>query len=415
MHIGLLVATMLALPNAVLAAPFPPPAVHREAKGDIIIDSIMNGADFGLFPYANLTPGPKGTLFTTAADGCIANIFGCVIELAPEGSWYNINLVYAFQSSGDGYQPVDAPQLRSDGSLVLTTLSGGPAFTGTISILTPHASFYSNTVVYAFKYGTDGGYPLADLASDHHGGYVGVTNQAGDPSCGCGVVYRIVPSGSTFTFGVIHAFVGGTDGSLPEYSSTPMVDKHGTVFGTTPYGGANGDGVVYSLTPGKSGQYTEKILYAFSGPDGSSPNTSLVEDASGNLFGTTTTGGANGIGTIFELSPAGSSYTETVLHSFSGPEGSGPDAGLVSDPHGNLYGTAVQGGNPACNASGSMGCGVAYEFDPTTRKVHVLHAFVGGYDGQFPDTTLLLSKAGIFGTTQRGGFGGAGTAYELPR
>jgi uncharacterized repeat protein (TIGR03803 family) len=193
-----------------------------------------------------------------------------------------------------------------------------------------------------------------------------------------------------------------------------LLDPSGNLYGTTVYGGdtACGDplgcGTVFELN--KSGR--EKVLYKFTGdPDGLYPGGPLVRDGAGNLYGITQLGGTAGLGTVFKIDINGK---ETILYSFTGgSDGCAPDAGLILDAAGNLYGVAPQGGAGFCNS----GLGVVYELDMTGKQT-VLHTFGGG-DGAFPSSVLLLDSAGnLYGTTQAGGGsivcgGGCGTVFEL--
>jgi uncharacterized repeat protein (TIGR03803 family) len=163
---------------------------------------------------------------------------------------------------------------------------------------------------------------------------------------------------------------------------------------------------------------TYKVLYKFTGgADGASPN-GLILDKLGNLYGTTSAGGATGNGTVFKLEPLpGGTWKETVLHSFSGPDGASPAAGLVSDASGNLYGTTWQGGSSCMFFEN--GCGVVFKLRPKsdgTWAESVLHKFKGGFDGATPFGGVILDKAGnLYGTTESLGSGGAGDVFQLKR
>ena len=154
---------------------------------------------------------------------------------------------------------------------------------------------------------------------------------------------------------------------------------------------------------------TERILHSFSGgpSDGADPNAGLIVDSAGNLFGTTDGGGAKGLGTVFEISPNG---TETILHSFAGgpTDGANPVAGLVMDSAGNLYGTTDGGG--------AKGQGTVFEISPNGTET-ILHSFAGGTaDGANPVAGLLMDSAGnLYGTTVNGGAKGLGTVFEIGR
>jgi uncharacterized repeat protein (TIGR03803 family) len=184
-------------------------------------------------------------------------------------------------------------------------------------------------------------------------------------------------------------------------------DKAGNLYGTTLQGsplnciGTGGCGVVFKLdTTG-----TETVLHTFVGPDGTYPIGDLVRDKAGNLYGTTYAGGTYGEGTVFKLDTTG---TETVLYSFTGlADGAVPRAGLVRDKAGNLYGTTVEGGNLSCS------CGVVFKLDPAGGET-LLHTFTGGADGGILYGGLVRDKAGnLYGTTANGGASGAGTVFKL--
>ena len=225
-----------------------------------------------------------------------------------------------------------------------------------------------------------------------------------------GAVYTNIVVGATLTglsyagsHRPIYAFGSGTAGDgMSPYGSLVM-DTAGNLYGTTSGGGAAGMGTVYRITP--SG--TESVIYSFKGgTDGQAPQAGLCIDAAGNLYGTTTSGGTNKAGTVFELSAAG---TESVLHHFTGgTDGSEPLGGLVLDAAGNLYGTTLLGG-------GSANVGVVFELVPSTGVLTVLHAFgsVTG-DGTYPSATLLLDPSGnLYGTTEFGGSGSGGTVFKV--
>jgi uncharacterized repeat protein (TIGR03803 family) len=188
------------------------------------------------------------------------------------------------------------------------------------------------TVLYSFTGDKEGGNPFASLIADSSGNLYGTASQ-GYPS-NQGTVFKLSLGG---TYTVLHAFAGGSDGNFPTAS---LIASSGNLYGTTLYGGGcSSCGVVFKLSP--SGTYT--VLHSFTGgSDGIAPYAGLIADSSGNLYGTTTGGGASGKGTVFKLSPSG---TETVLHSFTGgSDGNIPFGGLIADSSGNLYGTTENGG-----------------------------------------------------------------------
>jgi uncharacterized repeat protein (TIGR03803 family) len=163
---------------------------------------------------------------------------------------------------------------------------------------------------------------------------------------GNGVVFELTPTAvGEWDFRTLYSFRGQPDGSFP-YGALLRASS-GKLYGTTYYGGQNGIGSVYELTPRPTGEWVEKVIYSFqNGTDGNSPISNLVRDAAGNLFGTTSEGGL-GSGTIFKLSPIGGGHwTETVVHAFEGPpDGGFSYNGMVVDPFGNFYGATVHGGD----------------------------------------------------------------------
>jgi uncharacterized repeat protein (TIGR03803 family) len=207
---------------------------------------------------------------------------------------------------------------------------------------------------------------------------------------------------------VLHSF-NGKNGSTP-YAGL-IFDAAGNLYGSTFSGGAYGDGTVFELTPETGGGWTETVLHSFNGNDGSAPYAGLIFDAAGNLYGTTYGGGAYGDGTVFELTPeAGGGWTETLLHTFNGNDGQFTYAGLIFDTASNLYGTTLSGG--------AHGNGTVFELTPEAGgswTETVLHNFYdNGKDGNNPYASLIFDTAGsLYGTTYGGGVYGDGTVFEL--
>jgi len=206
-------------------------------------------------------------------------------------------------------------------------------------------------VLHSFDYGTsDGSAPRGELTFDAAGNLYGTTSWGGYyPGYGNGgIVYKLAPNpDGTWTESPLYNF-NGTGGADPVAGMT--FDAAGNLFGTAPQGGASaacfdGCGVVYKLAPNPDGTWTESPLYNFKGgTDGASPDSSLVFDAAGNLYGTTSGGGCDGFGVVFKLSRTSSGWHETLLHTFSG-YGAYPLGSLIMDAAGNLYGTASSGSN----------------------------------------------------------------------
>ncbi len=260
------------------------------------------------------------------------------------------------------------------------------------------------TVLHTFTGGADGANPMSELIRDSAGNLYGTTQNGGSTTfCGgfgCGTVFKIDSHGNET---VLYSFTGGADGTAP--LGGVIRDAAGNLYGTTTGGGASGWGTVFKLD--KNGN--ESTLYTFTGlADGGSPTGSLVRDAAGNLYGTTVGGGnfncvqgfGGSCGTVFKLEPNG---TETPLYAFAGTtDGSMPFAGVVMDGAGNLYGTAFNGGHEDANSLCDVfGCGTVFKID-TTGAFHVLYTFLGGNDGDEPRGPVALDPAGnVYGTTFR--------------
>jgi uncharacterized repeat protein (TIGR03803 family) len=265
-----------------------------------------------------------------------------------------------------------------------------------------------------YKFGSDGSYPAGDLTFDQHGNIYGTTSQGGGGDCtdflheyiGCGTVYELAPSGSQFE--VLYAFQGPSDnyadGVFPE--SGVIFDAAGNLYGTAARGGLggyNGHGVVYELTPA-TGAWSQSVLYSFTGgTDGSISVGGLVFDSAGNLYGTTVhNSGINGGGTAYELSSSKGSWSLSSLYSFSGNGGS--VASLVMDAAGNLYGTTEQ--------DGTHGYGSVFKLTPASGgwTYSSLHDFTGGTDGGYPASNVVFDRNGnLYGTASSGGLSGCGS------
>jgi len=272
-------------------------------------------------------------------------------------------------------------------------------------------------VAHAFT-ASEGYHPYAGLVSDAKGNMFGAQSSGGTGCApfGCGTIFKMAPGGSVT---VLYQFLGGNDGASPV--STLVRDKQGNLYGTTTSGGSsgcggNGCGTVFELTP--DGQ--ETLLHAFTGgTDGQSPYGGLAIDRHGNLFGTAFGGGNagcgehGGCGTVFEITSGGAF---SVLHAFTaGSDGAFPNGGATVDAHGDVYGTTEAGGGGNCQNGDVGGCGAIFEIGAGGAET-VLYAFTGAADGDFPEASPIVDKAGnLYGTTFFGGSGQCqcGTVYEL--
>lgn len=307
-----------------------------------------DGAD----PSGGLVRDAAGNLYGTTAGGGFGN--GVVFKLDTTGKE---TVLHRF-SVTDGTGPGGGLVRDAAGNLYGTTSYGSAFGWGTVFKLTPTSSGWKETVLHSFRgYPTDGGNPPGGLIRDVAGNLYGTTSEGGSGPCtiyqsGCGVIFKVSTTGEET---VLHSFAGyPTDGSTP-YSWLAR-DSAGNLYGTTSDGGAYGDGAVFKLdTTGN-----ESLLYSFTGgADGANPGAGLFRDAAGNLYGTTESGGPrgcySGCGVIFKLDTTG---RETVLHSFDGTDGAFPSGSLWRDAAGNFYGTTPYGGPGVC------ACGVVFKLTP---------------------------------------------------
>jgi uncharacterized repeat protein (TIGR03803 family) len=279
-------------------------------------------------------------------------------------------------------------------------------------------------VLWAFENWRDGAHPWGTLVFDKAGNLYGTTQFGGDPTCGpegkggCGTVFRLAPrTDGTWKEQVIHHFTGSPDGAWP-YTGV-IVDATGNLFGTTASGGGNvgfGDGVVFELSPVVGG-WTETLLHTFGSHwgDGLGPQGLLTMDKRGKLYGTTYHGlNPCRYGIVFRLAPnRQGGWTERKLHCFSDPnDGTYPIAGVTLDNAGNLFGTSYLGGDAGTNC-----CGTAFQltFSGKSWTENIVHHFsANGGDGVFPVAGLVSDKNGnIYGTTSSGGLFGAGAVYVI--
>ena len=287
----------------------------------------VNGTD-GAYPVASLVM-YKGNLYGTTVEGGTYNIDGTVFELRHTTLGWRETILHSFGASGDGSQPYCTLTLDTTGNLYGTTYYGGAHSYGTVFELTPSGT---EKILWSFRNGTDGANPIAGVVM-YNGNLYGTTENGG--AYGYGTVFKLTPSG---TEKILWSFRNGTDGAYPVAG---LVVYKGNLYGTTANGGAYGDGTVFKVT--LSG--AEAILHSFDNNDidGINPYAGLVV-YNGNLYGTTANGGGTGsaAGIVFEMSPSG---TEKILHTFGGsPDGSFPWGGVVFDTSGNLYGTTFSGG-----------------------------------------------------------------------
>ncbi|MGC2112385.1 MAG: choice-of-anchor tandem repeat GloVer-containing protein [Candidatus Korobacteraceae bacterium] len=387
-----------------------------------------SGTD-GAYPDAGLIADGSGNLYGTTYGGGSRGA-GTVFELSPaEGGGWTEKVLHNFGSGNDGAYPEAALIFDANGNLYGTTDSGGiHVYYGTVFELSPReGGGWTERVLHSFGSGLDGRYP-SGVVLDANGNLYGTTALGGshyDCTGGCGTVFEILPRGDgSWTEKLLHSFGTDSEGQYPD--SALIFDAAGNLYGTTDGGGIHDDGTLFELSPREDGSWTNKVLHSFNnnGRDGWSPGGGLIFDAAGNLYGTTYYGGihaaSGGYGTVFELLlRQDGSWTEKILHSFNfnGVDGAYPDAALVFDAQGNLYGTTAGGGSHACPDTGNN-CGTVFEMSPRgdgTFTERVLHNFNNdGHDGIVPQAGLTFDAAGnLYGTTYQGGTHGEGTVFEV--
>lgn len=335
--------------------------------GDGVVQ-LLGGND-GKYPYGGVTLDAKGNLYGTTVSGGSGGI-----------------------CSGDGC--------------------------GTIFKLTRSGKSWEESVLYNFTGGNDGSGPGGGVVFDKQGNLYGTTPDGGKANAcggnGCGVVYQLMPTkGGKWRQRVIHSFTGGNDGSTGSLGLL-LLDQAGDLYGVAEEGGAHGAGTAFELSPSSGGKWTMSTLHGFKGmPHAGSPYGGLISDAAGNLYGTTYYGGANGLGSVFKLAPdSKGKWSESVLYSFkTGTDGNSPTSTLVFDAQGNLYGTTSAGGD-------TNGDGTVFKLTPTSDgkwKQSVVHRFKNSPgDGANPYYGLTLDKAGnLYGTTAIGGAQGQGVIFEI--
>lgn len=397
------------------------------ASGEWKETTLTNFADGNGGPEVGLTADGAGNFYGTTNFGG-AYGFGTIYELAPAGGGnWTVTILYNFTtglvSSGRGFGASPSNLIFDGaGNLYGETGYGGTSGNGAVFELSPSSGgSWTKKDLYDFNGGTDGSSPLGGLIFDEAGNLYGTTKTGGNGTgChrdACGTVFELSPSGVSWSKTILYNFQGGAnDGATPVAGL--VLDQAGNLYGTTLTGGIDGGnncgtgcGSMFEISPSGAG-WKETFVHLFSEShgDGGLPEAGLIIDHAGNLFGTTYTGGSHnlncglGCGTVFEFSPgAGGGLTETVIYDFPGPT-SGPLAGLVMDAAGNLYGTNTGSVFELSSASGGA-------WNETT-----LHTFggTGSGDGSDPLGSLILDGVGnLYGTTAGGGTSGGGAVFEI--
>ena len=376
----------------------------------------FSGSD-GSSPIYGLTPDQGGNLYGVAEYGGASH--GVVFKLTHAHSGWVLNPLYEFRGGADGATPHAGVVFGHDGVLYGTTVFGGNqgesecvGGCGVVFSLRPQPtrpptplSPWLEKPLYAFNLFNDGNSPYSGVTFDQAGNMYGTTFLGGGGCCD-GTVYELQPSGGGWAKSTVHSFVGGDNDGLEPIAGVTL-DKSGNLYGVTIGGGPGDWGVVYELSPYGSG-WTESLLYIFQNNDldGAGPYGGLIFDNAGNIFGTTTVGGQGFGGTVFELSPSNGGWKFKVLYSF--PGGNGPHDKLTMDAAGNLYGTTHE--------DGAYGYGNVFKLSPAQGggwTYTSLYDFTNGNDGGTPYGGVILDASGNLYGTASGGAQNNGVIYEI--
>ncbi len=354
-----------------------------------------------------------GVIFDSAG-----NLYGAnsneIYELSPQAGLWKQTILYSFTTDEE---PLCNLVFDSASNLYGVTISGRNGDLGTVFELKNSGSgTWTEETLFTFPLGGKlGGSPYGSLIFDAAGNLYGTTFYGGaygltSQNTG-GTVFELVHrSDGGWAEKVLHSFGNGSDGIEP-YANL-IFDAAGNLYGTTTHGGAYGAGIAFELMPQAGGGWREKILHNFgNGSDGQFPYTGLTLDASGNLYGSTTNGGTYNGGTAFELIPqAGGGWKEKILHHFGNTgDGSYVSSALIFDSAGNAYGNTFFGG--------AYSGGIVFELTPHSNGAwseKILHAFGNGSDGWGALSNVTFGPSGnLFGTTQSGGTSEGGIVWEV--
>ena len=331
---------------------------HRGSGWTINPVYTFSNASNGANPEAGVIVGPNGSLYGTtiyggtSGSGTVFNLrpsaTACVAVLCP---WQE-TVLYSFLNGGDGAYPGYGNLIFQAGDIYGSTAGGGNSGLGTVYELMPSGDGWTESVLHSFS-GSDGATPFSGVLFDSSGNLYGTTTAGGTGNAG--TVFKMTySSGSGWTESVLYSFLNGNDGGYPTAGLT--LGSSGVLYGATSNGGSGGGGTVFKLTP-SGGSWTYSLIYSFAGGADCGPWGALAPDMAGNLYGTTLCDGANNFGSIFKLTQSGSGWTYSSIHAFTGGTGGAfPYGNAVFDSSGNLYGTA--------SAGGADGYGVAWEITP---------------------------------------------------
>jgi len=346
-------------------------------------------------------------------------MFALAAPLTQSAQAQTYQVIHQFTGGTDGANPQDGLAIDRAGNLYGVTQYGGqqsmcPSSAhapgcGVVFRLKPSGSGWSLTPLYTFlNDGSGGRWPYGRLIFGLDGALYGTTT-AGGTNGGEGTVFKLAPPVTAcktalcpWTETILHSF-GDDDGLQPQDIGGLIFDSAGNLYGSTVYGGG-GRGIVFELTPA-NGIWTEQVLYDFAADGGTGPTGGVVLDQAGNIYGTIAACDPNCSGTVFQLTPSESGWTQNVLHSFSGNDGEDPVAGLIMDGAGNLYGSTL---------AGTYGATI-FELTPSAGNwTFSVIAYVAGGIGLGPEGNLVMDSLGnLYGTTYRGGTFNQGNVFKL--
>jgi len=373
-------------------------------------------------PQAGVVFDNAGNLYGTTALGGIGSD-GTLFQLSPpvnQGGPWTETIIRRLRDTPDGASPEGRVVVNSKGGFFTTAYSGGATDQGAVLAAFPPVvpgGPWTEKVLYSFgSVLNDGLNPNSGVIASKHVLY-GTTSNGGAKRRG--TVFQLTPPAvpsDPWIETILHSFNAGGDAAFP--LGELIIDSNGNLFGVTVLGGADNVGAVYEVSPPAvaGDPWTEQVVYSFSGPDGSSPFGRLLLGPNGVLYGTTSGGGAGEAGTVFQLTPPaaqGDPWTQTILYSFTGArDGGSPSAGVIMGKGGRLFGTARTGGSGGPDFGGVVFVlePPANAGDPWTERPLVSF---GGPNGFGPTSTLVLRPEGLYGTTTQGGAFGTGTVFLL--
>jgi len=373
-----------------------------------LLHSFTFGVD-GAQPTAGLLMSEEETaIYGTAEYGGSADR-GNIFRLDRSALGWHGTVLHSFGQGEDGWYPQSALILDKKGNMYGTTSEGGPYGFGTVFEMSPTGGGkWMERILQSFSIYTPNT-PIAPLTLDSQGNLYGTTQNGG---FAWGTVFELTPpssSSSEWVFSLLYQFTDTDDGAYPQ--SGVLIDKQGNLYGASYFAGNQDSGTVYELKKTATG-WQEKTLYEFQrGDDGANPSGPLTTDGQGNLYGTTENAGSAKCGVVFRLSYSQGKWVDQTLYSFDcGSDGANPWGGVTFDRFGNLYGTTMNGG--------AYGYGTLFKLSPNAYGAwteSVLYSFSNGQDGENPRWGVVADRFNrLFGVTTYGGMPcGCGTVFEL--